>query len=388
MPQVREHVLFVHAHPDDETISTGGTIATLLDAGATVTLLTCTRGELGEIVPPEFHHLSGDALGAHREAELAAAMRALTLTDYRILGSESASAEGASPHRYRDSGMQWGPDGPEPLAILTAATENDTASLTAVGLEQVVADIVAVIGEVQPTAVVSYDERGGYGHPDHIRAYEAASTASRMTTVPFFSIVPTGREMPDDIRVDVSTVLQRKKDALGEYRTQLTVDGDTIVHSGGQREPISDVEYFRQRETPRDPDVEWARLGIPARVAACVIAIGLGVALGAIGTANYQITWAATSLGIAAVFLAGLRILFDSRIVAGCAAVGLLTAVWVLSQTGPGGSILVPANPAGFAWAYGPLLIAFLVLAWPRPGTFSRATMGKDSVPGKDVDAQ
>src|SRR5690606_23362027 len=115
-PSIREHVLLVHAHPDDETISTGGTIATLLDAGARVTLLTCTRGERGEGVPPELQHLSGDALGAYRERELASAMRVLGLADHRILGSEDACANGTEPHRYRDSGMTWGPDGAEPLS--------------------------------------------------------------------------------------------------------------------------------------------------------------------------------------------------------------------------------------------------------------------------------
>lgn len=108
MPDSREHILFVHAHPDDETISTGGTIATLLDAGASVTLLTCTRGELGEIVPAELQHLHGDALGVYRETELATAVRALELTDFRFLGSENACAQGAAPHRFSDSGMQCG----------------------------------------------------------------------------------------------------------------------------------------------------------------------------------------------------------------------------------------------------------------------------------------
>ena len=71
-----ERVLFVHAHPDDESISTGGTIATLVDRGAAVTVLTCTRGERGEVIPPELSHFEGSPdLVAIREDELRGALR-------------------------------------------------------------------------------------------------------------------------------------------------------------------------------------------------------------------------------------------------------------------------------------------------------------------------
>src|SRR5690606_31265526 len=112
-----EHVVFVHAHPDDETISTGGTIASLVEAGVGVTVVTCTRGERGEVIPPELQHLEGDgpALAGVREGELAAAMAALGVTDHRYLGDSNARAAGLAPRRYADSGMVWGADGrPEP----------------------------------------------------------------------------------------------------------------------------------------------------------------------------------------------------------------------------------------------------------------------------------
>jgi N-acetyl-1-D-myo-inositol-2-amino-2-deoxy-alpha-D-glucopyranoside deacetylase len=283
--------------------------------------------------------------------------------------------------------MQWGPGGAEPLAVPSGESDPRSASLRVAELDAVVADIVAVVDEVQPTAIVSYDERGGYGHPDHIRAHEAASVAARETRVPFYSIVPAGQELPEDIRVDVSAVLELKKRALRAHRTQLSVNGDTIVHSGGQREPISTVEIFRPQRTHRSPGADWAQLGVLVRIAACLIAVALGGIIGAIGTANYQVTGAIASLAISAALLAGLRLLFATRIVAAFAALGLLGVVWVFSQTGPGGSVLVPANLAGFVWAYGPLIIAFLVLAWPQPGTFTRATMGTGSDLGKDVEA-
>jgi N-acetyl-1-D-myo-inositol-2-amino-2-deoxy-alpha-D-glucopyranoside deacetylase len=98
-----ERVLFVHAHPDDESITTGGTIATLLDAGAHVTVLTCTRGELGEVIPADLQHLleSPEALGAYREKELAAAMAALGVTDHRYLGDDDALWDDLAPRRRR-----------------------------------------------------------------------------------------------------------------------------------------------------------------------------------------------------------------------------------------------------------------------------------------------
>ena len=93
-------ILLVHAHPDDETINNGATMALYADRGAHVTLVTCTRGEEGEVLVPALSHLSSgeqDQLGAHREIELADAMKALGISDYRFLG--------APTKKFRDSGM-------------------------------------------------------------------------------------------------------------------------------------------------------------------------------------------------------------------------------------------------------------------------------------------
>src|SRR4051812_49364911 len=108
-----ERVLFVHAHPDDETISTGGTIAKLVEDGAWVTVLTCTRGELGSVVPDDLAHLrtDPDALATQRETELAAAMSILGVSDHRYLGAPDARWPGRPARQYRDSGMVWGVSG-------------------------------------------------------------------------------------------------------------------------------------------------------------------------------------------------------------------------------------------------------------------------------------
>src|SRR5690349_17465535 len=101
-------LLFVHAHPDDESICNGATMAKYAAEGAHVTLVTCTLGEEGEVVPPGLAHLAADrddTLGRHRAAELAAAMRELGVTDHRFLGGRG---------RYRDSGMMGVPQNDRP----------------------------------------------------------------------------------------------------------------------------------------------------------------------------------------------------------------------------------------------------------------------------------
>src|SRR5690606_34212540 len=187
MRKESRHVLFVHAHPDDETISTGGTIATLVDAGVEVTVVTCTRGERGEVIPAGLAHLEGNGpeLAEHREGELAEAMRVLGVEDHRYLGDHGARLADLPPRRYLDSGMVWGDSGkPQPVPDL------DSKALCSAPTEEVAADIAAVIAAIQPDAVVSYDADGGYGHPDHIRAHVAARRAADVMAVPFYAVLP------------------------------------------------------------------------------------------------------------------------------------------------------------------------------------------------------
>lgn len=389
----------MHAHPDDETIATGGTIASLLDRGATVTLVTCTRGELGEVVPPELGHLTGDALGQYRESELAAAVDALGLTDYRFLGSETARALDVAPHRYRDSGMQWGQNGPESLAAPTAepfvkmppssnaSGEPATLSLTDASLDAVIADLCAVIDDVEPTAVVSYDSGGGYGHPDHVRTHDAAGSAAIITDVPFYTIVPVGHEAAEDIYVDVRQAMERKMAALRAYSTQLTVDGNVIVHSGGQVEQIQHEEVFRRAVFADDTVLEWSRLRPFTQAVTCLLAFLMGGIVAVVGTANHQVALGAISLLLVAGFLTGLRLLFGVRAVAASAVVGMLIVLIVASGESLGGSVLIQANEVGFLWTYGVPVIALVVLAWPRAVRPARDTMEKLADPEKVVDA-
>ncbi|MET9298001.1 N-acetyl-1-D-myo-inositol-2-amino-2-deoxy-alpha-D-glucopyranoside deacetylase [Micromonospora aurantiaca] len=152
-------LLLVHAHPDDESIGTGATMAHYAATGAHVTLVTCTLGEEGEIHVPALAQLcaaEADQLGGYRIGELAAACAALGVTDHRFLGGAG---------RYRDSGMMGLTTNEHPRAFWQA------------DLDVAAGYLVEVIREVRPQVLVTYDPDGFYGHPDHIQAHRVAMRA-------------------------------------------------------------------------------------------------------------------------------------------------------------------------------------------------------------------
>ena len=158
-PAADRRLLLVHAHPDDESSSTGATMARYAADGARVTLVTCTLGEEGEVLVPALEQLAAEAgnqLGGYRYHELSRAMAELGVTDYRLLGG---------PGRWRDSGMMGLPENDAPRAFWRADLAEATRCL------------VEIVREVRPQVLVTYDENGGYGHPDHIQAHRVAMAA-------------------------------------------------------------------------------------------------------------------------------------------------------------------------------------------------------------------
>jgi N-acetyl-1-D-myo-inositol-2-amino-2-deoxy-alpha-D-glucopyranoside deacetylase len=274
-------ILLVHAHPDDETIGTGALMARYVDEGVQVTLVTCTLGEEGEILVPDLAHLASDRedrLGEHRHGELAEAMSVLGVEDWRLLGG---------PGRFRDSGM-----------VGTSANEHPNAFWRSDLLEAATA-LVSVIREVRPQVLVTYDDFGGYGHPDHIQAHRVSMYAAVLAAAPTFrpelgeawdiskiywtafprSIVREGIEKlraagettgfaemdPDDIpfaiddelvttAVYVAGHLDRKMDALRAHATQVTVDGGFFALADNVGAEAFGIEYFRLvRGVPAGP---------------------------------------------------------------------------------------------------------------------------------------
>ncbi|MGC5002108.1 N-acetyl-1-D-myo-inositol-2-amino-2-deoxy-alpha-D-glucopyranoside deacetylase [Streptomyces sp. NBC_00353] len=173
-------LLLVHAHPDDESINNGASMALYAAQGAQVTLVTCTLGEEGEVIPPELAHLAADrddALGAHRIGELAAAMKELGVTDHRFLGG---------PGRFRDSGMMGAEQNHRPGAFWNTDVDDAAAYL------------VEVIRSVRPQVLVTYDPDGGYGHPDHIQAHRVAMRAADLAADPAYRPGPDAPQASPD----------------------------------------------------------------------------------------------------------------------------------------------------------------------------------------------
>ncbi|MFF3640104.1 N-acetyl-1-D-myo-inositol-2-amino-2-deoxy-alpha-D-glucopyranoside deacetylase [Streptomyces sp. NPDC002564] len=265
-------LLLVHAHPDDESINNGATMAKYTAEGAQVTLVTCTLGEEGEVIPAELARLAADhedTLGAWRVGELAAAMQELGVTDHRFLGGAG---------RYRDSGMMGAEQNHRPGAFWSADPDEAAAHL------------VEVIREVRPQVLVTYDPDGGYGHPDHIQAHRVAMRAAELAADPAFradlgaphtidkiywnraprsaveerfrwmsgalrhspfdtpGAVADVPGVTDDERItteiDGSAHRAAKAAAMAAHATQVTVSGPLFVLSNQLAQPVFDVEYY------------------------------------------------------------------------------------------------------------------------------------------------
>jgi N-acetyl-1-D-myo-inositol-2-amino-2-deoxy-alpha-D-glucopyranoside deacetylase len=374
-----ERVLFVHAHPDDESIDTGGTLATLVDRGAVVTLLTCTRGERGEVIADDLQYAlqSPDTLASVRELELRRAVGILGVTDHRFLGDADARWGGRAPRRYVDSGMRWGTSGAE------ATTEYDPASLTSADFGDVAADIAAVILNVQPHAVVSYDATGGYGHPDHMRAQQAAQRAAEVYGVPFYSI--ESRDVTSTITVEVAAAFERKRQALEAYRSQVVVDGDSFALADGATKPIGRVERFQRAALVDDLPAPFREQHWLGKAIVSLLGAAIGVAAGALLSVYNQTAgvvfgkpiWLGAIIGVVlvAALLLGLRLAFATRVVASWCAVGIILIVGLFTLPSAGGSVLIPTiasdgswNGPGVLWAITPLLVAIVALGWPQVG--------------------
>jgi N-acetyl-1-D-myo-inositol-2-amino-2-deoxy-alpha-D-glucopyranoside deacetylase len=271
-------LLFVHAHPDDETLTTGATIAHYAARGARVQVVTCTLGEEGEVIGERWAHLAvdrADQLGGYRIGELTAALNALGIEEPIFLGGAG---------RWRDSGMEG-----------TSARHQqrfiDADPREAVG------ELVGIIRELRPHVVVTYDSNGGYGHPDHIHAHEvtvAAVAASGGADYPgepwsvpkvYWAVVAKSamaagldalEDLPQDwIRVSIGDVpfgypddaidavidvpeqLPAKVAALRAHETQVTVaaDGRSCALSNSIALPIGAIEhYILAAGTPGDRD--------------------------------------------------------------------------------------------------------------------------------------
>jgi N-acetyl-1-D-myo-inositol-2-amino-2-deoxy-alpha-D-glucopyranoside deacetylase len=220
----QQRLLLVHAHPDDESIGTGATMASYAASGANVTLVTCTLGELGEIIPPELQHLSPDELGQYRIGELNAACGALGVADHRFLGGAG---------RYRDSGMMGTEGNEDPRCFWQA------------DLDEAARQLAAIIGEMNPQAIVTYDANGFYGHPDHIQAHRVAWRAHELDGADRMFYATAAPDFPGvTTRVDATAYLDAKLAAMRAHATQITVDPPYFALSNNIRQEALGVECY------------------------------------------------------------------------------------------------------------------------------------------------
>jgi N-acetyl-1-D-myo-inositol-2-amino-2-deoxy-alpha-D-glucopyranoside deacetylase len=206
----------MHAHPDDETIGTGASMAKYAAEGAQVTLVTSNLGEEGEVLVPELAHLASDqddALGKHRIGELEDAMRILGVKDHRFLGG---------PGHFRDTGMATDGHG---NAIPPEIVRPDT--FWAADLLEAADLLVEIIREVRPQVLVTYDQHGGYGHPDHIKSHRVAMYASQLAAVASYR--PDLGEAWDIAKIYWSAMSENR---LREGLRHLRDSGDTTTFEG------------------------------------------------------------------------------------------------------------------------------------------------------------
>lgn len=236
-------VLAVHAHPDDESLSTGALLASLASDGTRVELVTATQGEEGEVVDGAVAAADLRTLEEIRTEEIDAATAALGIARRHLLGTAPALADGAPPRSYRDSGMQWvreGLAGPSESAGPTSFTHRPRA--------EAVADLVALIEQLRPEVVIGYDDEGTYGHPDHVHAHHVTVAACEATGTALIEVASDPEATGFSWREQRHS-LPAVREALQAYRTQLTVLGHEeaglehpgrilIRHVGGQEGAI------------------------------------------------------------------------------------------------------------------------------------------------------
>lgn len=234
-------VLLVHAHPDDETLATGALIAALAGRDVEIHVVTVTRGERGELRPGVVDVVPGSAeFAAYRERELARALARLGVHHHAYLGMPPARDPAAgAPRRYVDSGMRWLSEG-----VAGPAAGAPADSFTAATVDEAVADLAAYVAATSPDVLISYDARGGYGHPDHVRAHLVTREAATRCGIRMLEVIPPDRAADDADAAnpiewtDASGELDQVREALRAHSTQVQVDGSDVVHVGGQREPI------------------------------------------------------------------------------------------------------------------------------------------------------
>jgi N-acetyl-1-D-myo-inositol-2-amino-2-deoxy-alpha-D-glucopyranoside deacetylase len=365
-----KRLLIVHAHPDDESLYTGHIIADRIAAKAEVMVLTLTRGERGKVKLEELKPLEGNlaAMGAFRRTELIEALKAFGPVKHAFAGTRA----------YLDSGMRINTFG-KPIKPKNL----DELALSAASNSVIADDVVKAILEFKPDAVLTYNRRGGFGHPDHKKAYEASAMAvrevgRRTKHAPKFWVIAEPREKFDVEIGDAKTAVI-KKAALEAHASQVAVGAETYSVVPGK-----EVRYDRP---------ERVRLAQPSSIAQLkpfftfFWALPLGVIFGLFGTLIHLVRAnddAATPIGlIVALAMTGsaaiaLRLLRGSRGALYVFSGALTATVFWMAQRQIGGEVFLPNELLSNIWAYGSIGVCALVIIFPKiqAGAWRRSSRG------------
>jgi len=249
-----------HAHPDDEAIAMGGSLAKYADAGHRVVVVFGTRGEHGEV--PDGFLEPGEALGDRRVQECARAAEIMGVHRFEFLG-------------YVDSGMMGTLENDAPESFWQADVDEAAARLAAI-LDQERADLLTV-----------YDDHGGYGHPDHIQVHRVGVRAAELAGTPhvfestanrdhirrgFEAMIAAGEELPADIgdpegferfgvpesaittTVDVSAHLDRKRAAMAAHASQISETSFFLAMPPDRFAMAWGTEWYIHRGVPPGTD--------------------------------------------------------------------------------------------------------------------------------------
>ncbi|MFM6966168.1 MAG: PIG-L deacetylase family protein [Rhodoluna sp.] len=366
-----QRLLIVHAHPDDESLFTGHVIADRLAAKAEVFVFTLTRGERGKVKLEELRSLEGNlsAMGAFRAGELREALAAFGDVKHQFAGTRA----------YLDSGMRLNPFGKP-----AKPRKLDEMALSAASTSVIAEDILKAITEFKPDAVLTYNAKGGFGHPDHKMAHEATAMAIRMyakkrkgRAPAFWVIAEPGERFDEQVGNEKSAVV--KKAALEAHSSQVAVGAETYSVVAGKEFRYDRTE--RLRKASPNPLVHLRP------VLTFFWAIPLGFLLGLAGTLLHQVRAtdsAHTPIGlIVALVMTGslalaIRLLRNSRGALYLLAATFAATIFWLAQPQANGTLLIPGNDLGNIWAYGSLGLCAVIILFPniRAGSWRKSARG------------
>ncbi|MBH0084221.1 PIG-L family deacetylase [Salinibacterium sp. SWN167] len=384
-----QRVLVVAARPEDEAYVFGATIATLVQRGTELIVLSCSNNATAAI---EASPSTGSApeTVSHGATVPSAVAASVTAGGSAETNTAVADAEAdADPGTGERAAVSVDEVVREILGITShhILREDNGRQFNMLDARALASDLAAAITSLKPDVVVSYakESSGTARGAEALLVHEATVLATELAGVPFYtaSAVPVDR----GVAVSSATALAFKRRATEIYRNEVPV-GESVST------PPEYLRRLRRRELV---------IGERSRVERSILALvslALGALVGLVLTAVHQSTFTigdvrvpwgiVVSVTLVTALILGLRLIYDTRVAAGFASLGVLAMSAVLAAAMPGGTILIPANVAGYVWTFAPVLVVLIVVGWPRVNrqvsSASRANIELNSpVKGADI---